>query len=384
MGASALASLALLPSASSATLLYVVTDIAKFVTTLNLTTSTSGQPSLEPVAFSAGCGPYPTWLSLNKATSTLHCLYYDSYHPKNGSLLSLRTSPDGVLTPLSNISIPAGYSSGVLYGSKASGIAVANSQEGSVRAYSISGSALSEIYAEHFDHVQQPGQVDSQGASHPAAAVLDPTGTFLLVPDYGADLVRVWNVDQKTLALTASTPLTAAIGSGSCRLVFLKTASRTLMYLISEIANTITVYDTTYKCDGSLGFEQVYMTDTHGLNTTLPLDTDTFVWDVQSSPDIRYILVLSVSMAPESPGKRLNTFSVDAETGALAHVQTVMVGYPYSFSISKDGTFVAFALWDVGTVAVYARDVATGLLTRTDASFTMPGGERITYVVFDE
>lgn len=126
-GASALAGLALLLSASSATLLYVVPEMARFVTTLNLSVSSSGHPSLEPLAFSAGCGPYPSWLSLNKATSTLHCLYYDTDHPPNGTLMSLRTSPDGVLTRLSNISTPAGYSSGVvLYGSNASGIAVAD------------------------------------------------------------------------------------------------------------------------------------------------------------------------------------------------------------------------------------------------------------------
>jgi hypothetical protein len=42
------------------------------------------------------------------------------------------------------------------------------------------------------------------------------------------------------------------------------------MYLISELANTITVYDVTYNCDGSLGFKQVFITNTHGDNSTLP------------------------------------------------------------------------------------------------------------------
>jgi 6-phosphogluconolactonase (cycloisomerase 2 family) len=100
--------------------------------------------------------------------------------------------------------------------------------------------------------------------------VLDPTGTYLLVPDLGADLVRVWNVDQKTLALHPSKALVAAVGSGPRHIAFLKTESKTFMYLVSELANTITVYDVAYKCDGSLDFKQVFITSTDGDNQTLP------------------------------------------------------------------------------------------------------------------
>jgi 6-phosphogluconolactonase (cycloisomerase 2 family) len=121
--ASTLAGLALLPSASSATMLYAA-SYAGTVTTLNLTTATSAQPSLESVASSGGCGPNPSWLTLDKATSTLYCLNEGLTAP-NGSLASLHTSPNGALTPLSNITTPLGPVSGAIYGSNASGIALA-------------------------------------------------------------------------------------------------------------------------------------------------------------------------------------------------------------------------------------------------------------------
>lgn len=146
-----------------------------------------------------------------------------------------------------------------------------NSSGGSVSAYSISGSAVTQVYAAFFRHVPQEGQIPArQEASHPHEAVLDPTGGFLVVPDLGADLVRVWNVDQKTLELSASAPLNAPTGSGPRHVAFLKTASKTFMYLISELANTVTAYLVTYKCDGSLGFTEVFRTNTHGDNSTLP------------------------------------------------------------------------------------------------------------------
>lgn len=122
-GTSALAGLALLPSASSATMLYVA-SYAGTVTTLNLTTTPSGQPSLESVASSTGCAPNPSWLTLDKATSTLYCLN-EGLDTRNGSLASLQTLPNGDLTLRSTTTTPSGPVSGVVYGSDGSGIALA-------------------------------------------------------------------------------------------------------------------------------------------------------------------------------------------------------------------------------------------------------------------
>lgn len=122
-GASTLIGLALLPSASSATLLYVASYVGT-VTTLNLSATTSGQRSLDFVAVSPGCGPNPSWLTLDKAKSTLYCLNEGLDSP-NGSLASFRISAAGVLTPLSNITTPSGPVSGVIYGTNGAGIALA-------------------------------------------------------------------------------------------------------------------------------------------------------------------------------------------------------------------------------------------------------------------
>jgi 6-phosphogluconolactonase (cycloisomerase 2 family) len=122
-GASILGGLALLPGACSATLLYVA-SYSGTVTTLNLTATTSGPPSLASVASLHGCGVSPSWLTLDKATSTLYCLDEGLSTP-NGSLAALRTSPSGELTLLSSILTPNGPVSGVIYGSNGSGIALA-------------------------------------------------------------------------------------------------------------------------------------------------------------------------------------------------------------------------------------------------------------------
>jgi len=122
-GANTLVGLALLPTLSSATLLYVASYTGT-VTTLNLTTTTCGQPSLEFVASSGACAPNPSWLTLDKSTSTLYCLNEGINFP-NGSLASFQTSASGALTPLSNITTPWGPVNGVIYGKKGDGLVLA-------------------------------------------------------------------------------------------------------------------------------------------------------------------------------------------------------------------------------------------------------------------
>jgi 6-phosphogluconolactonase (cycloisomerase 2 family) len=103
-------------------------------------------------------------------------------------------------------------------------------------------------------------------------------------------------------------------------------------------------------------------------------------------PDNRYILVTSRGETSISnPGDPLITFSVDAETGALAHVQTIGTGglIPRQFSINKAGTLVAVGTQGDGRVTVFERDVVSGLLTGPVADITIAGGQ-VTCVVFDE
>lgn len=130
--------------------------------------------------------------------------------------------------------------------------------------------ALAPIQSDTFT-IPQPG-VDPirQNAPHPHEAFLDPTGQFLLVPDLGADLVRVFLLDGETLERTAVAPLVAAPGSGPRHGVFLVTETNTFLYLVSELTSTITVYDVLYNQDKTLGFNEVYITSIYGEGASTP------------------------------------------------------------------------------------------------------------------
>lgn len=117
-----------------------------------------------------------------------------------------------------------------------------------------------------------PGPIpDRQDAPHPHEALLDPTGQFLLVPDLGSDLIRLYSIDEGELTFTELEPLAAVPGSGPRHGVFLVTDDgTTYFYLASELANTVTGFEVTYNDDNTLDFTEVYLSSTHGLNGTVP------------------------------------------------------------------------------------------------------------------
>ena len=115
-----------------------------------------------------------------------------------------------------------------------------------------------------------------QNASHAHEAILDPTGQFVVVPDLGADLVRIFSIDDETLKLTAETPLQVKAGDGPRHAVFYNpysvvgAGSETYMFLVTELANTIYSYRVTYPKKGGLKFQQVYQVGTYG-NLAVPV-----------------------------------------------------------------------------------------------------------------
>ncbi len=119
--------------------------------------------------------------------------------------------------------------------------------------------------------LDKPGPVaDRQATPHLHEAILDPTGNYLLAPDLGSDLVRVFHADNQTLKWTTSTPLVAPAGSGPRHAAFLATKSKTFLFLVTELSNSILSYQVTYNSNNTLSFQQVYVSGTHGLNNTVP------------------------------------------------------------------------------------------------------------------
>ncbi|ROT38754.1 3-carboxy-cis,cis-mucoante lactonizing enzyme, partial [Sodiomyces alkalinus F11] len=262
-------------------------------------------------------------------------------------------------------------------------------------------SALTLLHTETFS-LPEPGPVPSrQEAPHPHQAFVDPTGRFVLVPDLGADLVRVFRVDPKSLHLATLEPLVTVPGSGPRHVDFLVALGgqtiRTYMYLISELTNTITAYRVSYPASGGIRFDRFFQCPTHGYGNQVPAGASAA--EIAVSPDGRYLTVSSRNEKsfkipnPDVPtsgeqdqdwidSDSLIVFAIFPETGELSFLQKFPAGglIPRHFSYNQAGTLVAVALQQDGRVVTIQRDVVTGQLKNIIASARL-GGE-VTAVIF--
>ena len=151
------------------------------------------------------------------------------------------------------------------------------------------------------------------------------------------------------------------------------------MYLISELSNTITVFNTTWApCGDVLSFEELFKMDTHGEHnlekSTVPAGTSAA--EIVVTADQNYVIVSSRNESslqiPKISGSSVSnitsdpliSFKISSVNGDLELLQIAPAGgmKPRHFSVNKAGDRVAVGLQSDGRVVVIERDPKTGLL----------------------
>ncbi|KAF5677644.1 phosphatidylethanolamine n-methyltransferase [Fusarium heterosporum] len=346
---------------------------------------------LQVLATTDGCGGSPSWLTLDWPNGVLYCLDEGLGNGKNGSLASFATSENGTLTPLVKVPTIVGPVCAVMFGEWDYGLAVAHYGGSAFTTWAVEDPAnITSLYVQEFN-LPKPGPDPSrQEAAHPHAAVVDPTGQFILVPDLGADLIRVYAVDAEGLGVAERTPLAVGPGSGPRHLAFVVKEFKTFMYLVTELANTIVGYEVVYG-GKFITFKEIWSSGTHGEGKDVPRDAAAA--EIALSPDREFLLVSSRNenafKIPSFDASNnsiasdpLISFKIDGETGELALHQDVPCGgrFPRQFAINKAGTLVAVALQHDSRIVIIERDVETGMLGDFVAYAKLNG--EVTAVVF--
>ncbi|KAI1481912.1 hypothetical protein K445DRAFT_320833 [Daldinia sp. EC12] len=388
-----------LASQTSATLLYV-SSYAGTVTTLRLTLPDDGSATgaavttLENISNSTGCGPNPSWLSLDYSKNFLFCLD-EGFNGPYGGVTTFYTGDDGTLDTLDKLDVIQGPVSIAEFGVGGSGLAIAHYSGSSVSVVGFNAEGNLTLLHNETYALEGPGpNPERQEAPHPHEALLDPTASYVLVPDLGADLVRIYQADASTLGLTPIAPLTVRPGSGPRHGAFKVTSDKTYFYLVSELGNTITGYEVTYNENKTLSFDELFYIPTHGEERKLPEKTGAA--EILVSPDGNFLIVSSrwedsfnitnfdPTNSTEIPSDPLITYSIDHATGELTKVQEFAAGgrVPRHFSINADGNLVAVALQGDGRVVILDRDVKTGLFKDYIAYADIEG--EVTAAIFRE
>lgn len=123
-----------------------------------------------------------------------------------------------------------------------------------------------------------PGPVPNrQDSPHPHQAILDPTQQYVLIPDLGADLVRIYSVDEQSGALVSRKPLQAKEASGPRHGAFTwePISGSHIFYLLGEISATVTAYRVSYSADPEIGmlFEEINVCGTLAPGMPVPPTT---------------------------------------------------------------------------------------------------------------
>ncbi|MCJ1445578.1 MAG: hypothetical protein MMC23_006083 [Stictis urceolatum] len=225
-----------------------------------------------------------------------------------------------------------------------------------------------------------PGPVPSrQDAPHPHEAKLDPTGSFILVPDLGADLIRIHSVNKDTGILTNCANHTAKPGSGPRHVSFWVPPANssagkrdgsarrrrdggagtqgTMMYLGSELANTITAFEVEYT--GSC----IELAETQDL-APYPAGKSARAGAKVAEVQVYGQTLTTSNRADNSFGANndsLALFGIDS-TGKISFqdLYPTFASYPRTMVINKAGDMVAVGNQNSAEVTVVQRDPGSG------------------------
>lgn len=216
----------------------------------------------------------------------------------------------------------------------------------------------------------QKGPNVRQDVPHPHEVHLDPTGKFILTPDLGADIIRVFKIDATSGKLTSCSEGKADPGDGPRHIKFWKSPCGVQKaYTVNELGNSVSAWDVAYPSDSS-GCLTLKKTQT--LSTYAPGKKG---GPTTKAAEIRVIgnFLYGSNRADETFGTQqdsIATYTIDPATGAIAWLEAAnsYSYYPRTFQPNKDGTLVAVGGQTSSNVAIIARDPATGKLGKLVAN----------------
>jgi 6-phosphogluconolactonase (cycloisomerase 2 family) len=234
-----------------------------------------------------------------------------------------------------------------------------------------------------------PGTNGSQVQSNPHEAIFDPSGEFLFVPDRGADLLYVYHV-ASSLNVTIIQTLRFEPGTGPRHVTFrVFNETRTYMYLISELDNSIRVFTvdgvrnnhrgTSQRSLANITINLTQRVSTLGanLNRTSPNNRD-LAAEVALSNDGRFAYA-----------SNRNTVNFNSDTVAIYSVHPGLnndrnhlryLGYnltygktPRHFSLSKDPQtrYAAFGNEVSNNLVILERSELTGFFTEIKGNLSV-------------
>ncbi|KAI9846728.1 MAG: hypothetical protein M1838_001157 [Thelocarpon superellum] len=322
---------------SSPTLLYVACYTGQ-VTTLSLHQHQDGGYDLSEVSRrSDSTASSPSCLALDDEHLTVF-LVNEALKSPEGSLSSWKIDSNGALKEIDRVDTIPGGVSAAISGSSLSTFSVGTDNR------------LSPLQTLTFT-LPHPGPNPArQEAPHPHDVILDPTGRYLLVPDLGADLLRVFSIAETTNEMLERVAFPAKPGTGPRHALFWKPDGQesTFLYVVTELDNSVTGYLVEYLQDGELSLQEISRSSTYGPKSAAPkgaLAAEVALVGEHLYVSNRYDGTFTTPQGRASDS--IATFALSATTGRL-EFQRLSPAYgtaPRHFSFNAAGSKLAVAVF---------------------------------------
>lgn len=320
-----------------------------------------GASDLSVSTSTTGCGRLPAWLQYDSKTQTAYCV--DENWSGPGVVTSFSVAGDGSLTQTGNSSTAGMSVHSAVYGgvNGRSFVVTAEYTPSTITAYELPlSNETGAIQTLEFT-MDTAGPNSRQDKPHPHAGIPDPTGNYLLVPDLGADLVRIFSINQTSGELTACGAGEAEAGSGPRHGVFFWSRGGLKFYTVNELGNSVTAWAISYPSSGCPTLVNIQTLSTYA-EGVVPGNT-TKAAEIHIRDKFLYVS----NRADETFGTEqdsLVTYTIDPRSGNMSWLEatSAFAYYPRSFQINKAGDLVAVGGQTSSNVAIIARDTTTGRL----------------------
>lgn len=202
-----------------------------------------------------------------------------------------------------------------------------------------------------------------QQAPHPHSAFVDPSNRFVLVPDLGLDKIMVYRLDAQNGRLLPNDPPWAAVPpeSGPRHLAFHPNGQ--LIYVINELASTITVFH--YHAESGR---------CHAVQTVTTLPTEYTEAAANTTAEILVHPSGRFVYASNRGHDSLAIFAIDEQDGTLSPLghEPTQGGHPRNFALDPTGTYLYAENRDSNNIVVFRVNPDTGLLRPTGDVVTVP------------
>ena len=197
-----------------------------------------------------------------------------------------------------------------------------------------------------------------QDKPHPHSVTISPDNRFAIVADLGLDRIFRYGLDPAAGVLIAPETFPAPAGAGPRHSKFSADGRR--FYVVNELACTTTVYD----CDaasGGLALRQTVSTLPAGFtgqNTCA---------EIRVHPNGKFVY------ASNRGHESIAVFAIQAD-GTLQLVELTPCGgkHPRNFNLTPDGRWLVCANMNSDNLVSFQVDPATGRLTATGSTVTVP------------